>query len=51
MADKHRKIDTIRRIENLLLDTHFIQALEDQHAAEAIVEAVDCLEKLGHQWN
>ena len=51
MADEARKTDTIRRIENLLLDHHFVQALEDHHHAQAILEAVDSLERLSQEWN
>lgn len=51
MTDSIRKTETIRRIENLKLAAHFIAALDDHLQAEAIVEAVTCLETLNEQWN
>jgi hypothetical protein len=51
MADDKRKIETIRRIENLLLDRHFVQALEDHHSAQAIIDAINSLERLSQEWN
>ena len=51
MTDLARKHDTIRRIEDLQLPCHLIQALDDAHAAEAVSQAVVCLEQLTTQWN
>lgn len=51
MTDLVRKNDTIRRIEDLQLPCHLIQALDDAQHAEAVSQAVVYLEKLTEQWN
>lgn len=51
MADIKRKIDTIRRIEHLQLPQHLICALEHDLEAEAVTEALNCLEQLREQWS
>ena len=51
MADKNRKIETIRCIEKLQLSNTLIIGLEDAKQAEAIAEAISSLQGLVEQWN
>ncbi|WP_407304922.1 hypothetical protein [Acinetobacter sp.] len=51
MADKKRKIETIRRIKNLKLSNTLITGMNDVQQAETIAEAVSLLQDLTEQWN
>lgn len=51
MTDMTRKIETIRRIEDLQLPQHFIFALEHATEAEHVTEVLNCLDDFADQWN
>lgn len=51
MTDTLRKTDSIRRIQNLKLSPYFVQALDDEIAAEAVLEAITYLEKFSEHWH
>ena len=51
MADQKRKVETIRRIQNLQLSDTLIAALDDAVEAESVAEAIQSLQGLTEQWN
>lgn len=51
MKDLKHKDEMIRSIEQLQLSNHLIVALEDQHQAENVVKAVNCLKHISTQWH
>lgn len=51
MKDLKHKDEMIRSIEQLQLSNHLIVALEDQHQAENVVKAVNCLKDISTQWH
>lgn len=51
MKDQKHKIEMIRSIEQLQLPTQLIQALDDAQQAENVVNAINHLKYMTHQWH
>ena len=51
MTDQQHKVEMIRSIEQLQLPNHLIQALDDAQQADNIVQAINCLKHISHQWH